>query len=95
MKIYTSHFGNIGRLPAGEKDFLVSIASRTPDWFAGSGCRRFKKFSALAPWAAWWNEWKTRFHGSLDSEAARAWYARRYRDTVLKDRKPEELVQAL
>lgn len=50
MKIYTSYFGVINRLPT---DILpISICGKAPDWYKGA------QYKALAPKYGFFQEWK-------------------------------------
>ena len=75
MKIYTSYFGNIQKIPFNFS--LFSIAGKTPDWFPG---QRLKIF---APHYSWWNEWHSKFQENPDSKESTDFYTKLYYETIL------------
>lgn len=90
MSIHTSYFGNIKSiLKRHPHEVLVSIAGKTPSWFKGC-C-----FLDLAPKKWWWKIWHDSFKDNLDCEESRAWYSERYKDTVLDQLDPFEVVEKL
>lgn len=88
--IYTSYFGNISKVLASVPDAsFVSIAGKTPEWFAG------KKFKPLMPHYGWWREWHEKFADDLGSIESRAWYTTKYMKTVLSSLEPLNVARQL
>lgn len=75
MKVYTSYFGNIRKIPLNFS--LLSIAGKTPEWFPGESLKIF------APKYDWWKEWHEKFHDTPDSYDSVEFYTKRYTETVL------------
>lgn len=77
MRLLTSYFDS-PRVSGGKRrdTVFVSVAGRSPDWIEFK-CRK------LAPKRAWWNYWHSKFEGRLSSDESKAWYAAKYRETVL------------
>lgn len=75
MKIYTSYFANIRKIPLNFS--LFSIAGKTPDWFPG------ERLTMFAPKYYWWNEWHSTFKDDLESDKSIKFYKTMYNETVL------------
>ena len=76
--IYTSYFDNINNIVASIPDArFVSIAGKTPDGFVG------EKYQKLMPLHSWWCEWHGKFIDTIESNESKAWYIKKYTETVL------------
>jgi hypothetical protein len=79
VTVYTSYFAFVRQVP---KEFLVSIAGRAPDGFAGMQYRK------LAPKKDWWREWH-------DKKLPNEWYVEKYNETVLDVLNPLDVLREL
>lgn len=92
--IWTSNFQNVKRIMA-EKPHMVfcSISGRTPEWFTyEQNCIKYPK---LAPKLDWWKDWHEMFKDNLESDESRAFYVKRYYETVLNTLDPAEVKNEL
>lgn len=93
MELYTSYFAKVKQLR--EKGFtnLVCVAGYAPKFYFDTPGARF--MPELAPQRNWWMEWKSKFKDNLESEESIAWYAKKYRETVLANLDPNEIAREL
>ena len=90
MSIHTSYFGNIKAIEKERPhEVFVSIAGLSPKWFRGY------KLPELAPKKWWWKIWHDSFKDNLESEESRAWYMKKYKETVLDKLDPSDIVRKI
>ena len=93
MKLYTSYFARVKKLQEAGYNNLVCVAGYAPKFFYDIPDARF--IPELAPKRCWWRIWHDKFKDNPNSPESIEWYTNIYRDTVLSNLNPTNVVGEL